>query len=137
MSELMAKHLIGHGLQTLLIANRSMDKAEALAKKYHGRVVPLEERLRWAGCVDVILTSTGANTYLMDYKQAVELMHKRQGRPLVMIDIAVPRDIDPEVSQIEGVTLYNWDDLEQVVDENKEMRAQEAEAARIWLRRAI
>ncbi len=137
MSELMAKHLIGHGLQTLLIANRSMDKAEALAQKYHGRAVPLEERLRWAGRVDVILTSTGANTYLIDYEQAVELMHKRQGRPLVMIDIAVPRDIDPEVSQIEGITLYNLDDLEQVVDENKEMRAQEAEAAYPLLEEAV
>ena len=108
-----------------------------LAKKYHGRAVPLEERLRWAGRVDVILTSTGANTYLIDYEQAVELMHKRQGRPLVMIDIAVPRDIDPEVSKIEGITLYNLDDLEQVVDENKEMRAQEAEAAYPLLEEAV
>lgn len=137
MSELMAKHLIGHGVKTLIIANRSLEKAELLAERYHGRAVPLEERLRWAARVDVILTSTGADRFLLDAGQAAELMHKRQQRPLVLIDIAVPRDIDPRVADIEGIELYNLDDLTQVVDENKKMRAQEAELAYPMLEEAV
>ncbi|MCI5836603.1 MAG: glutamyl-tRNA reductase [Veillonellaceae bacterium] len=137
MSELMAKHLIGHGVKTLIIANRSLAKAELLAERYHGRAVPLEERLRWAARVDVILTSTGADSFLLDAGQAAELMHKRRQRPLVLIDIAVPRDIDPRVADIEGIELYNLDDLTQVVDENKKMRAQEAELAYPILEEAV
>ncbi len=129
MSELMARHLTGHGVTKLIIANRSLAKAEELAKTYGARAVSLDERLRWAGRVDVILTSTGADEYLIDYGEAAELMHKRRGKPLVFIDIAVPRDIDPEVASLEGITLYNIDDLTQVVEENKRMRAKEAEIA--------
>lgn len=137
MSKLMAKHLVGHGVNKLIIANRSPEKAKALAAEYGARAVPFDERLRWAGRVDVILTSTGAPDYLIDYGQAAELMHKRQGRPLVLIDIAVPRDIDPEVESLEGVTLYNIDDLTQVVEENKLMRAHEAETAYPLIEEAV
>lgn len=137
MSKLMAKHLIGHGLSTLIIANRTPERAAALAAEYHARAIPMEERLNWARRVDVILTSTGASEYLIEYGQAAEIMHKRQGKPLVLIDIAVPRDIDPEVSSLEGITLYNVDDLTQVVEENKLLRAQEAEMAYPLLEEAV
>lgn len=137
MAELMAKHLVGHGVESIIIANRNLDKAKDLAEQFHGRAVPLAERLRWAGRVDMILTSTGATEYLITLSQATELMMKRQGKPLMMIDIAVPRDIDPEVGDIAGVTLYNIDDLTQVVEDNKRMRAKEAEAAYPLIEEAV
>lgn len=137
MAELMAKHLVGHGAENIIIANRHIEKAQELAEKFHGRAVPLEDRLRWASRVDVILTSTGATEYLLTFSQATELMMKRQGKPLVMIDIAVPRDIDPEAGEIDGVTLYNIDDLTQVVEENKRMRAKEAETAYPLIEEAV
>lgn len=137
MSELMAKHLIGHGVTKLIVANRSPEKAEELVLQYGGRAVPLEERLRWAGRVDIILTSTGATDYLINYGEAAELMQKRRGNPLIMIDIAVPRDIDPQVKDIDGITLYNVDDLTEVVEENKRLRSQEAEAAYPLIEEAV
>ncbi len=137
MAELMAKHLAGHGVENIIIANRNIDKAKELAQLFHGRAVSLDERFRWAGRVDVILTSTGATEYLMTLSQATEIMMKRQGKPLVMIDIAVPRDIDPEVGNIDGVTLYNIDDLTQVVEDNKRMRAKEAETAYPMIEEAV
>ena len=94
-----------------------------------GEIVPFDGALKRAVDVDVIVTSTGAPHYVVKPWETRQLMTKRKGRPLFFIDIAVPRDVDPEVAGIKGVTLYNIDALEAVVDEHKEERLQEAKLA--------
>ncbi len=129
MSELVAKHLQSHGISSIFVSNRTYDKAVDLAERLGGKAIHLDNYLDEAKDVDILITSTGAPHYLLSYKQAVELMQKRNGRSIVMIDIAVPRDIDPQVAMVDGVTLFNIDELESVVQENKQYRMEEAEKA--------
>lgn len=130
MAELTAQHLLARGVQKLYVANRHFDKAELLAREFGGEAVPWEQALRCAVRVDVIVTSTGAPHYVVKPWETQQLMAKRKGRPLFFIDIAVPRDVDPEVASIKGVTLYNIDSLEAVVDEHVQERREEAVGAR-------
>ena len=129
MAELTAQHLVAHGVRKIYVANRHIEKAEQLAAEFGGEAVPFEGALKQAVDVDVIVTSTGAPHYVVKPWETRQLMTKRKGRPLFFIDIAVPRDVDPEVENIKGVTLYNIDALEAVVDEHKEERQQEAKLA--------
>ena len=103
--------------------------AQLLAEQFNGEAVPFKEAMKRAVDVDVIVTSTGAPHYVIKPWETRQLMSKRKGRPLFLIDIAVPRDVDPEVGDIKGVTLYNIDALEEVVDEHIEERRQEAKQA--------
>ena len=130
MAELTAQHLVAHGVRKIYVANRHIERAEQLAAEFGGEAVPFDGALKRAVDVDVIVTSTGAPHYVVKPWETRQLMTKRKGRPLFFIDIAVPRDVDPEVENIKGVTLYNIDALEAVVDEHKEERQQEAKLAR-------
>ena len=129
MAELTAQHLISHGISEIIVANRHFERAEALAKEIDGRAVPFTGALKNAVDADVIVTSTGAPHYVVKAWETRQLMTKRKGRPLFFIDIAVPRDVDPAVAEIKGVTLYNIDALEAVVDEHIEERRAEAKTA--------
>lgn len=129
MSELTAKHLVSKGVKDITVANRTFAKAEALAATFNGKAVPFSNFMKTAEEVDILITSTGSPQYLLNDKGARSLMHRRGGRPIVMIDIAVPRDIDPEVGSIEGVNLFNIDALESVVERNKQHRLDEASKA--------
>ncbi len=129
MAELTAQHLVARGVEKILVANRHLDKAEVLAKEFAGEAVPWNQAMKRAVDVDVIVTSTGAPHYVIKPWETQQLMAKRKGHPLFFIDIAVPRDVDPEVADIKGVTLYNIDSLEAVVDEHVAERRQEAKAA--------
>ena len=129
MAELTAEHLLSHGVKRLYVANRHLDKAEGFAVRFGGEAVPFERAMEVATDVDVIVTSTGAPHYVVKAWQTRHLMTKRKGRPLVFIDIAVPRDVDPEVEEIKGVKLYNIDALEAVVDAHVEERKKEAKVA--------
>ena len=132
MAELTAEHLVSHGAKKLYIANRHMEKAEDFAARFGGEAVPFERAMEKAEDVDVVVTSTGAPHYVVKAWETRHLMTQRKGRPLVFIDIAVPRDVDPEVEEIKGVKLFNIDALEAVVDDHMEERKQEAvEASRI------
>ena len=132
MAELTAEHLVSHGAKKLYIANRHMEKAEDFATRFGGEAVPFERAMEKAEDVDVVVTSTGAPHYVVKAWETRHLMTQRKGRPLVFIDIAVPRDVDPEVEEIKGVKLFNIDALEAVVDDHMEERKQEAvEASRI------
>ena len=132
MAELTAEHLVSHGVTKLYVANRHYDKAKDFAERFHGEAVPFEHALERAKDVDVVVTSTGAPHYVVKGWETRHLMTQRKGRPLVFIDIAVPRDVDPEVEEIKGVKLFNIDALEAVVDDHMEERRQEAvEAGRI------
>ena len=130
MSQLTVQHLISHGVDKILIANHHIERAEELAQKIGGEVVAWSEAFEKAIDVDVIVTSTGAPHYVVKAAQTRELMQRRNSRKLFIIDIAVPRDVEPEVSDIEGVTLYNIDDLEAVVDEHISQRYEEAKFAK-------
>ena len=131
MAELTAQHLVSRGVKKVYVANRSFENAEALAEKFGGEALPFDTAYKQAIDVDVIVTSTGAPHYVVKPWETQQLMTKRKGRPLVFIDIAVPRDVDPDVASIKGVELYNIDDLEAVVDENIKEREREAERAQI------
>jgi glutamyl-tRNA reductase len=130
MGELTAQHLVDKGVEKVYVANRSYERAAELAEKFHGEPVVFEQAMKQAVGVDIIITSTGAPHYIVNTWETQQLMTKRKGRQIVFIDIAVPRDVEPEVADIKGVQLYNIDDLEAVVDENIKVREQEAEQAR-------
>ena len=129
MSELTARHLIDKGAKTIFVSNRNFDHAKELADKFNGTAIAYNKYLEQAETSDIIITSTGAPHYVIREKDMREVAAKRGGRPLILIDIAVPRDVDPKVAQLPGITLYNIDDLEGVVDTNKHFRTHEAKMA--------
>ena len=125
MSELTARHLVDNGVKTVFVSNRRYERAVALADKFQGVAVPFEDFMNCAIDADIVITSTGAPHYIIRAWDVAHLMPKRQGRPIVFIDIAVPRDVEPEVAAIAGVELYNIDALEAVVESNIRLREQE------------
>lgn len=129
MSELTARHLIDKGASTIFVSNRNFDHAQELAKKFNGTAIPYKEMFKQAAKADIIITSTGAPHYVLTAENLGPLLITRQNRPLILIDIAVPRDVDPALSNMQGVTVYNIDDLENVVDINKNFRSHEAKLA--------
>lgn len=126
MAELTARNLLGKGINKIYVANRHFDKAETLAQSVGGQAVGFKEAFRKANDVDIVVTSTGAPHYVVKPWETQLFMSKRKGRALVIIDIAVPRDVDPDVADIKGVELYNIDDLEAVVEDNIKEREFEA-----------
>ena len=126
MAELTAKNLVGKGVKKIYVANRHFDKAKELAMQFGGQAVGFREAMRKANDVDIVITSTGAPHYVVKPWETQLFMSKRKGRELVIIDIAVPRDVDPDVALIKGVELYNIDDLEAVVEDNIKEREYEA-----------
>src|SRR5262249_3480057 len=120
-----ARALLSRGARSILVANRSPDKAVALASELGGRSVPFQS---WAGefaIIDVLITSTSAPHYLLDRTSLAPVMSQRRSRPLLLIDIAVPRNIDPEVNFLEDVYLYNIDDLQAIADDSLKQRQEE------------
>jgi len=129
MGELTARHLYDKGAKNIFVANRDQVKAKNLADKCHGLPIRFQDFWQNAGTADIIITSTGATHYIITKKGMEQILPQRKNKPLILIDIAVPRDVAPEVGKMEGVQLYNIDDLEDVVDTNKAMRSIEAETA--------
>jgi glutamyl-tRNA reductase len=126
MSDLATVNLISRGVDSVFVANRSVERAERLAGRFGGRAVGLdavEEELEHA---DVVVASTSARGYVLSAEQVERAMRKRRGRPIFFVDIAVPRDVDPAVNDIEGCYLYDIDDLERVVEESVAGRREEA-----------
>jgi glutamyl-tRNA reductase len=137
MSELTARHLVDNGVKTVFVSNRNFDRAAALAEKFRGVAVPFEDFMKSAVAADIVITSTGAPHYIIRAWDVAHLMPKRGGRPIIFIDIAVPRDVEPEVEAIAGARLYNIDDLEAVVESNMRERVQEAQAAEAIIDEAV
>lgn len=129
MSELAARHLMAQGANSLLVANRTPERAQRLAELYHGLAVPFADLQQHAPKADIIVTSTGASEHLFRVAEAESILQKRRGKPVFFIDIAVPRDVDPAVNQVEGAFVYSIDDLQQVTAKNMYARAEEAAAA--------
>ncbi len=128
-SELSARYLVANGASSLWVTNRTFEKAVELATLLHGVAVPFEDRWRHLAQADIVLTSTGCPHVILNREDAERMHREREGRPVFLIDIAVPRDIDPAVREIPGVFLYDIDDLEQVVAHNLQERQSAAIAA--------
>ncbi len=122
MGELSARYLAANGASSVLVANRTYEHARELAQKLQGIAVPYEDRWRHFAEADIVISSTGCPHVIIAREDAERISQERQGRRLLMIDIAVPRDIDPAVRGVPGVLLYNIDDLEQAVAQNLEGR---------------
>jgi glutamyl-tRNA reductase len=126
MSELAARHLIRQGVSAIHIANRTYARAEEMAAEFQGVPVVFEKFPELLPEVDIVIASTGAPGYIMSASMVASAFGRRRNRPLFLIDIAVPRDIDPAAGDIDNVYLYNIDHLQDVVDTNKEVRRAEA-----------
>jgi len=129
MSELAAKHLLRSGASTILVSNRTYERAVELAAAFGGSAVPFESLFEHLGRADIVISSTGAPNFIVRKDQAERLMAARRNRPMFFVDIAVPRDIDPEVNDLDNAFVYDIDDLEQVVEANRKQREREAEWA--------
>lgn len=130
MAELAAEHLVGQGVKSVSVANRTLSRALDLAKRFNGEACSLEELQSRMENVDIIISSTGASDLIITAEQVKPLMRVRRNRPLFFIDIAVPRDLDPTLNEIDNVFLYDIDDLSQIVEMNRAEREQEAVKAR-------
>jgi glutamyl-tRNA reductase len=124
-SEKAARALLSRGARSILVANRSYDRAMALAGELGGRAVRFENWAAEFRHVDVIISSTSAPHYILDCARLAPLMALRHNAPLLLIDIAVPRDIDPEVNLLDNVYLYNVDDLQAIADDSLKQRREE------------
>ncbi len=126
MSELAAKHLIRSGASAIFVSNRTYERAVQLAQAFHGTAIRFEELFEFINKADIVISSTGAPHFVVRKDQAEKLLTARKNRPIFFVDIAVPRDIDPAVNQLDNVFVYDIDDLEQVVEANKKQRQREA-----------
>jgi glutamyl-tRNA reductase len=129
MSALAARHLHSQGIQDLIVTNRSIEKAQALAASLGGRACPIERLHDLLVEVDIVISSTNAPSFVLHHDAIARIMRTRRGRPLFLIDLAVPRDIEPSAHQIENVFLYDVDDMQQVLRDNVEARQREAAVA--------
>lgn len=120
-----AKALLSRGAHSLVVTNRSFERAAALAAELGGRAVPFDDWSAEFARVDILISSTAAPGYVLDRARLAALLPARRGRPLLLIDIAVPRDIDPAVNQLDGVFLYDIDDLQAIADEALRQRQEE------------
>jgi glutamyl-tRNA reductase len=118
MGELAAQNLYGNGVKKVTVVNRTLEKAEQLAKKFSGTAKSLSELSCALLEADIVISSTGAKGYIITKEMMAPLDKMRKGRPLFMVDIAVPRDLDPALAELESIFLYDIDDLEGIVQAN-------------------
>lgn len=122
MCELAARHLVNHQASDLLVANRTFERALQLAKKFDGRAIPFSDFPDYLPQVDIVLASTAATGYLLTSSQIKKVIRRRKNKPMFFIDIAVPRNIEPSVNQVDNAYLYDIDDLQNVIDANVKER---------------
>lgn len=129
MCELAARHFLTNGAKGVMVTNRTFERAQKLADEFNGEAIPFDELFLHLHKADIVLTSTGAPHAIISPPDLEEVIKRRRMRPMFLIDIAVPRDIDPAVNEMDAVYLYDMDDLQQVVAANLEGRMQEADKA--------
>jgi len=137
MAELAVEHLISNNVKQIIVANRTFKNAVALAQKFNGHAVKFEEREDALEQVDIIISSTGATDYVLTKNQVKRAMKKRHHHTLFFIDIAVPRDIDPEINRISNAYVYDIDDLKNIVESNIEQREKETVKAERYIEEAV
>lgn len=129
MCELAARHFMNNGVSRVHVTNRTFERAQKLAEEFGGKPILFDNFVDHLNQIDIILTSTGAPNFILGHKTIEEVIRRRKYRPMFFIDIAVPRDIDPRVNDIDNVYLYDVDDLQGVVQANLKERHKEAKKA--------
>ncbi len=137
MSELAARHLVDQGALPVYVTNRTWSRAEELARGLGGLPVPFEQLEATIGLVDIVITSTAAPGPIVTAAQVRTALHGRRARPLFFIDIAVPRNVEPAVNDLENAFCYDIDDLRSVVESNLKERQREALRAQGLLEREV
>ncbi|SMO43423.1 glutamyl-tRNA reductase [Balnearium lithotrophicum] len=130
MAELAVKHLIANGVSDVFVVNRTFERAQKLAEEFGGKPFPLTELSSVLKVSDIVISSTGAPGYVLTTENVLPSIKERSNRPMFLIDIAVPRDIDPSLNNYENLYVYDIDDLQQVVEANIRERLKEAETAK-------
>jgi glutamyl-tRNA reductase len=126
MSELAARHLVQQGAGAILVTNRTLARARTMAEEFNGRVIPFEQLYDAASDADIVITSTGAPHAIFRREHGQAFLHRRKNKPMFFIDIAVPRDVDPAMNKLEGIFVYDIDDLQTVAASHMAERAREA-----------
>uniref|UniRef100_A0A7V5CTL2 Glutamyl-tRNA reductase n=1 Tax=Acidobacterium capsulatum TaxID=33075 RepID=A0A7V5CTL2_9BACT len=126
MSELAARHLVHHGANRIVVANRTLARAEALAAQFNGEAISFEAVYSLQDVPDILITSTGAPRPILTAAHVQQFLHRRRRKPMLLVDIAVPRDVEPEVNRLEGAFLYDIDDLQSVASANLTDRRRQA-----------
>jgi glutamyl-tRNA reductase len=129
MSELAARHLVQQGAGAILVTNRTLERARRMAESFQGQVIPFEELYEAASQADIVISSTGAPHPIFRREHGQAFLHQRRNRPMFFIDIAVPRDVDPLMGKLEGIFVYDIDDLQAVAVAHLSERSREAAAA--------
>jgi glutamyl-tRNA reductase len=133
MSELAAKHLLSSGAGNILVSNRTYERAVELAAAFHGTAVRFEHLYELLNQADIVISSTGSPDTIIKKQQVEKLLAARRNRPIFFVDIAVPRDVDPSVNELDNAFVYDIDDLGHVVEANKKQREREA----VWAEEII
>src|SRR5215472_8167763 len=129
MCELSARHLLAHGAKQIYVANRTYERSVAMAKKFNGEAIPFDQLYETIPQADIVISSTGAPHAIFRKEHGERFLSRRRNRPMFFIDIAVPRDIDPEMNKLDGIFVYDIDDLQQVVSAHVADRRAEADRA--------
>src|SRR6202049_4690900 len=129
MSELAARHLLAPGAESIFVAHRPSHRAQQLAAKFDGQAILFEQLYETCDRADIVITSTGAPHAIFRREHSELFMSRRKNRPMFFIDIAVPRDVDPEMNKVDGIFVYDIDDLQQAVSSHVADRKKEAERA--------
>jgi glutamyl-tRNA reductase len=129
MSELAARHLVAHGAKSIFVANRTYDRAIGLAHKFNGQAIEFSRLYDTCEKADIVITSTGSPKFIFKREHGEKFLARRRNRPMFFIDIAVPRDVDPEMNKLDGIFVYDIDDLQQSVATHVADRHKEAEKA--------
>ena len=133
MSELAARHLVQQGAGTILVTNRTMERARRMAEPFNGRVIPFEQLYEHAAEADIVITSTGAPHHIFRPEHGRAFLQARKNRPMFFIDIAVPRDVDPAVNDMDDLFVYNIDDLQQMAGSHISERNRAAGVAEVLI----
>lgn len=129
MAELASRHLINNGVRDVYVTNRTYERAEELAREFEGRPIRFDDLLNELNHIDIVICSTGAPHYILMKQDIQRIMKQRRQKPMFIIDISVPRNIDPEINEIDNVYLYDIDDLQGVIEINIQERDKEAQKA--------
>jgi glutamyl-tRNA reductase len=129
MSELAARHLVQQGAGAILVSNRTQERARRMAEEFQGRVIPFDKLYEAASEADIVISSTGAPHPIFRREHGQAFMQRRRNRPMFFIDIAVPRDVDPMMGKLEGIFVYDIDDLQAVAASHLAERSREASDA--------
>ncbi|WHY65884.1 glutamyl-tRNA reductase [Neobacillus sp. SuZ13] len=137
MGELAAQNLHGNGVKQVTVINRTYEKAIDLANRFSGKARTLAELEKAMVEADILISSTGSKDFVISKEMMVGVEKKRKGKPLFMVDIAVPRDLDPRIGELENVFLYDIDDLEGIVEANLQERKKAAERIMLMIEKEI